>query len=387
MKVLVVSPLLPSSAIAMRGLHSNEQFRIFRALGHDVRAVVPVAWVPPGVPKASWRRRRDVPPVEKDHGVEIAHPRFLSLGRIGRLSAGHNVQRELYWRALKQEVESFVGSGGRIVHVHSCGLPGVLLDRIKPAKLVVSMWDNELFDVAPARRAFRKSIVRTLRTADSVVYISETLHRVGTELVGPHAGCVIPLGIDEYPDVTPDPDAAFTVVTAARLIRRKKIDLLIEAFASFRAFAPEARLLVVGDGPDRRRLENAVRACGVAGAVDFTGSVPHRRVLEHLARGHLFVLPSVRESLGTVYFEAMAMRVPVVGVRGEGISDYVTDGIDGFLVPPDDSTAIVKVMRTIYDQPERRQQIGDMGHALFDRSGVRWHDYVTAHLELFGRLL
>ena len=110
MKVLVVSPLLPSPAIAMRGLHSNEQFRIVRALGHDVRAVVPVAWAPRGVPKASWRRRRDVPPVEEDHGVEIAHPRFLSLGPLGRLSAGHNVQRELYWRALKQEVESFVGS-------------------------------------------------------------------------------------------------------------------------------------------------------------------------------------------------------------------------------------------------------------------------------------
>ena len=106
-----------------------------------------------------------------------------------------------------------------------------------------------------------------------------------------------------------------------------------------------------------------------------------------MARAHLFVLPSVRESLGTVYFEAMAMRVPVVGVRGEGISDYVTDGTDGFLVPPDDLKAIVKVMRTMYDQPERRQQIGDRGHALFDRSGMRWHDYVTAHLELFRRLL
>ena len=387
MKVLVVSPLLPSPAIAMRGLHSNEQFRIFRALGHDVRAVVPVAWVPPGVPKASWRRRRDVPRVEEDHGVKIAHPRFLSLRRFGRLSVGHNVQRQLYWWALKQEVESFIASGGRIVHVHSGGLPGVLLDRIKPAKLVVSMWDDELFDVAPARKAFRKALVHTLRTADSVVYISKTLHKVGTELAGPHAGCVIPLGIDEYADLTPEPNAAFTVLTAGRLIPRKKIGLLIEAFASFHAFAPEARLLVVGDGPERRRLENTVQACGVVDAVDFTGNVPHRRVLEHMARAHLFVLPSVRESLGTVYFEAMAMRVPVVGVRGEGISDYITDGIDGFLVPPDDSTAIVKVMRTMYDQPERRQQIGDMGHALFDRSGVRWHDYVTAHLELFARLL
>ena len=81
------------------------------------------------------------------------------------------------------------------------------------------------------------------------------------------------------------------------------------------------------------------------------------------------------------------MRVPVVGVRGEGISDYVTDGVDGFLVPPDDPEAIVKVMRRMYDEPGRRQQIGDMGHAVFDRSGVRWRDYVEAHLDLFRRLL
>ena len=269
----------------------------------------------------------------------------------------------------------------------SGGLPGVLLDRIKPAKLVVSMWDNELFDEAPARRTFRRAMIETLRRADSVVYISEVLRKVGTDLAGPHASCVIPLAIDEYPDVTPAPDAAFTVLTATRLIPRKRIDLLIQAFASFHAFATEARMLVVGDGPDRRRLENVARACGVADVVDFTGDVPHRRVLEHMARAHLFVLPSVRESLGTVYFEAMAMRVPVVGVRGEGISDYVTDGVDGFLVPPDDPQAIVKVMRTMYDQPGRRQQIGDRGHTLFDRSGVRWHDYVEAHLDLFRRLL
>src|SRR5690606_16989498 len=116
---------------------------------------------------------------------------------------------------------------------------------------------------------------------------------------------VIPLAIEEYPDIAPAPAERFTVVTAARLIPRKEIATLLEAFARLRAGAPEARLVVIGDGPERTRLEALAGRLGVADAVEMTGALSHRQVRERMARAHLFALPSVRESLGTVYFEAM----------------------------------------------------------------------------------
>ena len=81
------------------------------------------------------------------------------------------------------------------------------------------------------------------------------------------------------------------------------------------------------------------------------------------------------------------MRVPVVGVRGEGIAEYVTTGRDDFLIPPNDIDSIVTIMREMYEQPGRRREIGQQGYALFERSGVRWHDRAHAHVELFKRLV
>src|SRR5690606_11450432 len=116
-------------------------------------------------------------------------------------------------------------------------------------------------------------------------------------------------------------------------------------------------------------------------------ALSHREVRERMARAHLFVLPSVRESLGTVYFEAMSVGVPVVGLQGEGIAEHVTDGVDGFLVRRGDVEALASILRAMHGEPQRRAAIGARARALFDRSGVRWPDWVAAHLALFESLL
>jgi glycosyltransferase involved in cell wall biosynthesis len=198
---------------------------------------------------------------------------------------------------------------------------------------------------------------------------------------------VIPLAIDEFPDLKPAPSPHFSVITAARLIERKRIALLLDSFSRFVADAPEARLTIVGDGPERAPLEQQALRLGIAHAVEFTGPLSQRAVREHMARSHLFVLPSVRETLGTVYFEAMSVKVPVVGLRTEAIADHVTDGVDGFLIEPDDGVALVEIMRMLHVDPARRILVGERGRARFERSGMRWPDYVASHLALFESLI
>lgn len=387
MKILVVSPQFPSPALPMRGLSSNEQFRLLREGGHEVRAVVPLAWIPPGIPRPQWRRRRAVPALETDHGVEIAHPRYFSLGPMMKMPFSTALQRRLFWNVLEPFVSSFEAAGGHIIHAHSSALPGCMAGRTGNAKLVVSMLDHELFDIAPASPAWRRAITDTLRQADAVVYLSPLLMRIGLEAAGPQRACVIPLAIDVYDDLQPHRAAMFTVSTAARLIERKKVHVLIEAFVAFRREVPEARLVVIGDGPERSRLEKLAAQFGAAKAVQFTGHVAHREVVTRIAESNVFMLPSVRESLGTVYFEAMSQGVPVVGTLGEGIADFIVDGEDGFLVPPDDPETLVRVMRALYGKPDLWRRIAESGRRRFERSGVRWADSVAAHLELFGKLI
>jgi len=387
MKILVVSPNFPSPALPMRGLASNEQFRLLREAGHEVRAVVPQGWVPPGFLRSSWRRRRAVPPSETDHGVEIAHPRYLSLGRLRHLPHSMTLQRRLYWSALQPFVDAFAAGGGQIVHAHTSGLPGCMARRTGSAKLVVSMLDDELYDIAPAWPDQRRAIVETLRRADTVIYLSPRLMRLGLEAAGPHRACVIPLAIDVYDDLSPRRGTAFTVSTAARLVERKKVHVLIEAFIAFRREVPEARLVVIGEGPERRRLEALAARSGAGEAVCFTGHLAHREVVTRIAESHVFVLASVRESLGTVYFEAMSQGVPVVATAGEGIADFIADGADGFLVPPDDPDALVRVLRALHGSADLWNRISEAGRGCFERSGVRWTDSVSAHLALFERLI
>jgi glycosyltransferase involved in cell wall biosynthesis len=387
MKILVVSPQFPSPALPMRGLSSNEQFRILREAGHEVSAVVPQAWAPPVIPRPHWRNRRAVPALEWDHGVEIAHPRFLSLGPLSRFSFSPVLQRRLFWSALRPFVASFASGGGQIVHAYSSSLTGCMAGRIGNAKLVVSMLDDELFDVAPASPPWRRLIIDTLRRADAVVYLSPLLMRLGIAAAGPHQAYVIPIAIDVYDDLRPKRAETFTVSTAARLIERKKVHVLIEAFAILRREIPEARLVVLGDGPERARLEKLATDLGAAEAVEFTGRVTHREVVTRIAASHVFALPSIRESLGTVYLEAMSSGVPVVGTIGEGIADFIAHGEDGFLVPPNDPEPVVRVLRALHSSPEFSRRIAEAGRRRFDQSGVRWVDSVSAHVKLFEQLI
>lgn len=387
MKILVVSPQFPSPALPMRGLTSNEQFRLMREAGHEVSAVVPLPWAPPFVPRPNWRHRRAVPAVETDHGVEIAHPRYLSLGQRARMSAAVGLQRRFFWNALQPFVTSFAAGGGQIIHAHSSGLPGCMTGRTGNAKLVVSMLDHELFDIAPAAPGWRQAIVDTLRRADMVVYLSPLLMRLGLAAAGPHSACVIPLAIDVYDDLRPRRVAAFTVSTAARLIERKKVHVLIEAFAAFRRDVPDARLVVIGDGPERPRLEQQAARLGLGLAVEFTGHLTHREVVTRIGESHVFMMPSVRESLGTVYFEAMSQGVPAVGTVGEGIADFIKDGEDGFLVRPDDPEPLVHVMRALHGSPELWNRIAQGGRDRFRRIGADWAGSVSAHLDLFEQLM
>lgn len=386
MKILVVSPQFPSPALPMRGLATNEQFRLFRQAGHEINAVVPLSWAPPLLPRKAWQRRRAVPALEWDHGAAIHHPRYLSIDRATALPGAVPLQRALFRRALQPQVQRFAAEGGHIVHAQSSGLPGALAGHTGRAKLVISMLDNELFDVAPASPAWREAIVSSLRGADWVVYLSPMLLRLGQAAAGPHRASVIPLAIDVYDDLRCQRASAFTVSTAARLIERKKIHIVIAAFAALRRQIPDARLVIIGDGPERPRLTRQVQDLGLAGAVEFTGALSHRATVTRIGESHVFALPSVRESLGTVYFEAMTQGVPVIATVGEGIADFLADGEDGFLVPPDDPVALLRVLRALHESPGLHAQIAAAGRVRFERSKVRWSDSVAAHLELFEHL-
>ena len=129
------------------------------------------------------------------------------------------------------------------------------------------------------------------------------------------------------------------VVCTARMVRRKGQDTLVRAWPGVLRVHPDAVLLLVGDGPDRRRLERLARAEGVTPSVVFTGSVPWQEVPAYTDAGDVFAMPCRTrlwglepEAWGIVFLEAQACGLPVLVGRSGGAPEVLADGALGMLV-------------------------------------------------------
>ena len=107
---------------------------------------------------------------------------------------------------------------------------------------------------------------------------------------------------------------------------------------------PSARVLLVGDGPERPALERKAERIGVGDRVRFLGFFSHDRVPAAMAHADVLVLPSVYEELGTVLLEAMWAGLPIVASRTGGIPDVIEDGVNGLLVPPGEPEVLARAI-------------------------------------------
>ena len=154
------------------------------------------------------------------------------------------------------------------------------------------------------------------------------------------------------------------IVTVGRMELRKGHDIMIEALPLIAAKHPEAVWVVVGDGPERLKLQAMAAGQKLADRVAFTGRLPDAEVSRLLARADVFVMLSRQigpdiEAFGIVYLEAALFGVPSVAGRSGGVPDAVEDGVTGLLCEPTEAAeAAEKINRLLDDEPLRRR-LGD----------------------------
>ena len=163
------------------------------------------------------------------------------------------------------------------------------------------------------------------------------------------------------------------ILHVGRLVEVKGARHLLRAFAISAPSHPDTQLVIIGDGPLRRPLQQLARSLGLAHRVDFLGALPHPQVLAWMRRAAILVLPSVRtatgrvEGLGMVALEAAATGLPVVGSRIGGIPEAVLDGRTGYLVPPRDHAALAARLDDLLDDPTLRRRLGEQARAHVER--------------------
>jgi N-acetyl-alpha-D-glucosaminyl L-malate synthase BshA len=140
----------------------------------------------------------------------------------------------------------------------------------------------------------------------------------------------------------------------------KRLTDVVEIFALVREKMP-AKLVLIGDGPDRGAAEYIVRKKRLTKDVLFLGKQDH--VHEKLGLADLFLLPSDEESFGLAALEAMACEVPIVATNVGGLPEVVKNGVDGYLFEPRDVETAAKYALEILTRPDRGRLMGQMARA------------------------
>lgn len=155
------------------------------------------------------------------------------------------------------------------------------------------------------------------------------------------------------------------VVCVGRLHPTKGQDTLIRAAAILKRLLPEIAIEFIGDGPFRDCCIQLAHELGVDDACVFEGDIRHDEVLKRMAQATATVVPSRSEAFGLVNIESLAVGTPVVASQVGGIVEVIRDGVDGFLVPPDNPNALAERLHLLLSNPPLRRAMSQNARERF----------------------
>lgn len=237
---------------------------------------------------------------------------------------------------------------------------------------------------------------RILRRADRVTAISAYLAVQARRAGFRGEVAIIPNGVDEQyvsasfegvglEDVREELHIApgeRVVISVSRLVEKNGIADLLKAFALLRNGGTQARLVLVGDGPEKANLASLAGKLALGGSVLFAGSIRHDELLRYYRMSDIFVRPSRSEGLGSAFLEAMGAGVPVVATPIGGIVDFIEDGKTGVLAKPENPESIAAAILKVLEDPVFAGTLKENARELIIQKYL-WVDIVQKMEEVF----
>lgn len=192
----------------------------------------------------------------------------------------------------------------------------------------------------------------------------------------------VPFGVDLthfYP--APKHDNLFRIIHCGNISLRKGVHYLLEAFAELNL--PRAELWLIGSMTDE--IKPFLRKWG-SPAIRHQGPFPERELHRYYSQGSVFCLASVEEGLAMVQAQAMACGLPVICTTNTGGADLVRDGLDGFILPIRDVTAIKEKILYFYENPEACRVMGESARRRV-QAGFSWSDYGNKMIAAYQKIL
>ena len=148
----------------------------------------------------------------------------------------------------------------------------------------------------------------------------------------------------------------FLIGAVGRLVWQKGFIYFLQSIPGIIRIIPKAKFVLVGDGPLHDNLERLTQSMDVSSHLIFTGQ--RSDIREILAGMDMLIIPSLLEGFPMVTLEAMSMEKPIIATAIGGIMEQITDGIEGFLIPPGDPISLIKAVEFLFSNKEQAQCLG-----------------------------
>ena len=386
-RLLTFTSLYPNAGQPRHGVFVEERLRHLTATGKvSATVVAPVPWFPFRHPRfGAYSAYARVPAHEERYGIQISHPRYPVIPKLGM-----NIAPLLMYRAvlpLLRKMQSN-GAGFELIDAQYFYPDGVAAARLGAAlrkPVVITARGSDVMLIANHRRP-RRQIVRAAENAAAVIAVSQALKDALAALgVDPQKVTVLRNGVD-LERFAPRDRAALREklgltgsvwLTVGHLVELKGVHIAIAALAR----VPDVTLLIAGRGPEDCKLRNQVTQLGLQARVRFLGAIAHAQLCEYYNAADALIHASSREGMPNVVLEAMACGTPVVAAPFASASEVLDAPAAGEIAAERSATGIAAAWLRLQDRAPSRAATRTQA----ERFG--WHLVVEAQRALYARVL
>ena len=386
-RLLVFTSLYPNAAQPRHGMFVEERLRHLLASGRITATVVaPVPWFP-------FKHRRfgaysefaRAPKRECRHGVEILHPRYPVIPKVGM-----SIAPALMYRALLPVLRNLMASAEAfdIIDAHYFYPDGVVAARLgetlgKP--VVITARGSDVNQIS-RHRLPRQQMQWAAGHAAAVVTVSQALKdKVAALGVNADKITVLRNGVD-LERFQPRNRASIRAglgltgpvwLAVGHLVELKGVHLTLAALAK----TPDATLLIAGEGPEGEHLRQLVERLAISARVRFLGNLPHATLCDYYNAADALVLASSREGMPNVMLESLACGTPVIAAPFESAAEVINTPAAGMVATERSAEAIASAWLRLRDQAPARTAV----RSVAERLG--WGPIVDAQCALYAGVI
>lgn len=383
MKILTISTLYPNREMPNHGIFvENRLLKLIDTGCVKASVIAPVPWFPaPWGIFGDYGRFARVPKSEMRNGLQLAHPRYLAIPKIGM-----SIAPILLYHALRRHVLSAIDAGHDFDlidahYVYPDGVAATWLGKDLGKPVVVTARGTDLH-LLPQYLIPRKLITDALQKCTAIVAVSQALADCARALAGDEQRIeVLRNGVDLELFQETDRQRTRqelnltgpTLLSVGLLIPRKGHELVIEALTHL----PATRLLICGEGPMKAELERKAKQLGVSDRICFLGRIAHDDLSRYYSAADVLILASFREGWPNVLLEAMACGTPVVATAVGAVPDFVDHPDAGRVVYDRTASSIASAVSEVLDNPPLRSRVRQYA------TNYDWNDTTQGLLDLF----